>query len=42
VAIELGPFGGAEAISAGMVLWALVYAGAAIVAALRGFAGRDL
>jgi Cu-processing system permease protein len=42
VAINLGPFGGAEAADAGTIVWALVYAAAAVVLALRGFARRDL
>ena len=42
VAINLGPFGGAEAAGVGTILWAVVYAAAAVFLALRGFARRDL
>ena len=42
VAIELGPFGGSEPLSAAMVAWTAVYAIAAVLVALRGFARRDL
>jgi ABC-type transport system involved in multi-copper enzyme maturation permease subunit len=42
VAINLGPFGGAESVGLGTILWATVYAGAAVFAALRGFARRDI
>lgn len=42
VAINLGPFGGAEALSAGLAVWALAYAALMVAFALRGFARRDL
>ena len=42
LAIDLGPFGGAEAAGAGLWLWALVYLGAVGFGALRGFARKDL
>lgn len=42
VAIDLGPFGGAEPLGLGMVVWSLVYVSATILLALRGFARRDL
>ena len=42
LAIDLGPFGGAEAAGIGLWLWAVVYLGLVGVAALRGFARRDL
>lgn len=42
VAINLGPFGGAESVGLGTILWATVYAGVAVFAALRGFARRDI
>lgn len=41
-AIELGPFGGSEALSAAIVLWAAAYAVAAVLLSLSGFARRDL
>ena len=42
LAINLGPFGRAHAVGAGLWLWALVYLGLVGVWALRGFARRDL
>jgi ABC-type transport system involved in multi-copper enzyme maturation permease subunit len=42
LAIDLGPFGGAEAGGAGLWLWALLYLGLVGVAALRAFQRRDL
>lgn len=42
VAIELGPFGGSQPLSAGMFAWAVAYAIGAVLLALRGFARRDL
>jgi ABC-2 type transport system permease protein len=42
VAINLGPFGGAESLDAGGIGWAALYAGALVVLGLRGFARRDL
>ena len=42
VAINLGPFGGAEAVGPGMIAWALTYTAALVALALRGFARRDL
>jgi ABC-2 type transport system permease protein len=42
LAIDLGPFGGAESAGPGLWLWALVYLGIVGVWALRGFARRDL
>jgi ABC-type transport system involved in multi-copper enzyme maturation permease subunit len=42
LAIDLGPFGGAEAAGPGFWLWALVYLGLVGAWALRGFARRDL
>jgi Cu-processing system permease protein len=42
VAIDLGPFGGAEAIGAGTLLWTAFYAAAAIVVAMLGFTRSDL
>jgi Cu-processing system permease protein len=42
VAIDLGPFGGAEAIGAGTLLWTAFYAAAAVVVAMLGFTRSDL
>ena len=42
LAIELGPFGGAEAASAWLWLWAFAYLGLVGAAALAGFRRRDL
>ena len=42
LAIDLGPFGGAQSAGAGLWLWALVYLGLIGAWALRGFARRDL
>jgi Cu-processing system permease protein len=42
VAINLGPFGGAEAAGPGMIAWALAYTVALVALALRGFARKDL
>jgi Cu-processing system permease protein len=42
VAINLGPFGGAEAVSPGMLAWSVIYTAALVGLALRGFARRDL
>jgi Cu-processing system permease protein len=42
LAIELGPFGGAQATGIGLWLWALVYLAFVGVAALRGFNRSDL
>jgi len=42
LAIDLGPFGGAEAAGPGLWLWAVVYLGLVGLWALRGFARRDL
>lgn len=42
VAINLGPFGGAEPAGPGLLAWALAYAAAAIGLAVRGFDRRDL
>jgi ABC-type transport system involved in multi-copper enzyme maturation permease subunit len=42
LAINLGPFGRAQAAGAGLWLWALVYLGLVGAWALRGFARRDL
>ena len=42
LAIDLGPFGGAQAAGVGLWLWALVYLGLVGAWALRGFARRDL
>jgi Cu-processing system permease protein len=42
LAIDLGPFGGAQSAGPGLWLWALVYLGLVGVWALRGFARRDL
>jgi ABC-type transport system involved in multi-copper enzyme maturation permease subunit len=41
-AIDLGPFGGSEPLGAGLLAWAVVYALATVLLALRGFARRDL
>ncbi len=40
--VELGPFGGAQQASGGLLLWGLVYAGAVVGAAVYSFARRDL
>jgi Cu-processing system permease protein len=42
LAIDLGPFGGAQSAGPGLWLWALVYLGLVGAWALRGFARRDL
>jgi Cu-processing system permease protein len=42
VAVELGPFGGAEAIGPGTLVWALVYPLAVMAVAVRRFARLDL
>jgi Cu-processing system permease protein len=42
VVIELGPFGGAEALGIGGVIWAAAYAAAAVALAIRGFIRTDL
>lgn len=42
VVIELGPFGGAEAIGFGTIVWSVLYAAAAVGLAIRGFARADL
>jgi Cu-processing system permease protein len=42
LAIDLGPFGGAQAAGVSLWLWALVYLGLVGAWALRGFARRDL
>ena len=42
LAIELGPFGGAQSASVTLWLWALAYLTLVGVAALRGFGKRDL
>jgi Cu-processing system permease protein len=42
VAIDLGPFGGAEAIGAGTLIWTALYAAAAIIIAMLGFSRTDL
>lgn len=42
LAIDLGPFGGAEPAGLGLWLWALAYLALVGVAAVRGFARRDL
>src|SRR3954470_19577010 len=42
LAIQLGPFGGAQSAGVGLWLWALVYLALVGVWALRGFARRDL
>ena len=42
LAIDLGPFGGAEDAGPGLWLWSLVYLGLVGAWALRGFARRDL
>jgi Cu-processing system permease protein len=41
-AINLGPFGGAEALTASGIGWAVLYAGGLVVFGLRGFSRRDL
>jgi ABC-type transport system involved in multi-copper enzyme maturation permease subunit len=42
LAIDLGPFGGAESAGIGLWLWAFVYLGLVGAWALRGFSRRDL
>jgi ABC-type transport system involved in multi-copper enzyme maturation permease subunit len=42
LAIDLGPFGGAQSAGPGLWLWALVYLGIVGAWALRGFTRRDL
>ena len=42
LAIDLGPFGGAESAGPGLWLWAVVYLGLVGAWALRGFSRRDL
>ncbi|MBA3860917.1 MAG: hypothetical protein H0X56_02995, partial [Solirubrobacterales bacterium] len=42
IAVQLGPFGGAADASAALLLWAVVYAGLAVLAAVRVFARADL
>ena len=42
LAIDLGPFGGAQSAGPGLWLWAVVYLGLVGAWALRGFARRDL
>ncbi len=42
LAIDLGPFGGAQSAGPGLWLWALVYLGLVGAWALRGFGRRDL
>ena len=42
LAINLGPFGGAQSAGPGLWLWAVVYLGLVGAWALRGFARRDL
>jgi len=42
LAIDLGPFGGAEPAGLGLWAWSLAYLGLVGVVALRGFARRDL
>jgi Cu-processing system permease protein len=42
LAIDLGPFGGAQAAGVGLWLWAFVYLGLVGAWALRGFSRRDL
>ncbi|MGH2922753.1 MAG: ABC transporter permease [Solirubrobacterales bacterium] len=42
VAVELGPFGGAEAAGAGILLWSILYGAAAVALAVRGFRRVDL
>ena len=42
VVIELGPFGGAESLGIGGVIWACLYAVAAVALAVRGFIRTDL
>ncbi len=42
LAIDLGPFGGAQSAGPGLWLWALVYLGLVGAAAVRGFERRDL
>jgi Cu-processing system permease protein len=42
LAIDLGPFGGAESAGAGLWIWALSYLGFVAVVTLAAFQGRDL
>jgi len=42
IAVQLGPFGGAADASAALLVWAAVYAGLAVLAAVRVFARADL
>ena len=42
LAIDLGPFGGAQSAGVGLWLWAVVYLGLVGAWALRGFSRRDL
>jgi Cu-processing system permease protein len=42
LAIDLGPFGGAQAAGVGLWLWAVAYLALVGVGAVRGFARRDL
>ena len=42
LAIDLGPFGGAESAGPGLWVWAVVYLGLVGAWALRGFSRRDL
>jgi Cu-processing system permease protein len=42
LAIDLGPFGGAQSAGVGLWLWAIVYLGLVGAWALRGFSRRDL
>jgi Cu-processing system permease protein len=42
LAIDLGPFGGAQEAGPWLWLWAVVYLGAVGLVAVRGFAARDL
>jgi len=42
IAVQLGPLGGAADASAALLVWAVVYAGLAVVAAVRVFTRSDL
>jgi ABC-type transport system involved in multi-copper enzyme maturation permease subunit len=42
VVVQLGPFGGAQESSAGLVVWVLVYTAGVVAAAVAGFRRRDL
>ena len=42
VVLQLGPFGGSEAASPGLILWAFVYAAGVLVLAALAFSRRDL